>query len=94
MQIAGGGFMLSKIILAIALVGNGNSLELYSANKLCDYGWREGAIKNSANLVIVDVCWRLDSSKGYILVQNSVEMPLEEFNLTPDGVVWIRKFLR
>lgn len=86
--------MLSHIILAIALVGNGNSLEIYSANKLCDYGWREGAIKNSAGLTIADICWRLDSSKGYIVVQNSADIPLEEFSLTHDGIVWIRKFLR
>lgn len=86
--------MIVQIVLATLLVGDGRTMELTPAAGGCDYGYQVGALKNSADLTLAEVCWRLNPSNGHIEFDSMDSRLVEEFDWTPDGVVWIRRIIR
>lgn len=94
---------MKSLLLVAALSANspvlvqpdnaGGKIVLYNDVGSCDYGWYKGVSMNSANLVVMDFCWRLRRDNGQILFDNGHSASIEEFNLSMDGIVWIREYL-
>jgi len=94
---------MKSLLLVAALVANepvlvqpdnaGGRLELYADSTGCDYGWLKGSAVNSANLVTMDFCWRLRRDTGQVVFDNGHDASVEEFNLSANGLVWIRRYV-
>lgn len=90
-------------ILAEAPSLDGETAQLLSDSANCDYGFAGGVVRNSANLVIEEFCWRLNRSTGQIIVQipngdytvvQNDRVHFEDFNWTDNGHQWVRAYLR
>lgn len=83
--------MNTLILLATLAMGDGRTLAFYDRSANCQYPWLSGAVVNSANYRLIDLCWRVSPSDGRIITTFKSNLRVENLDWTKAGKEYLRK---